>query len=80
MEEWKIIDKKLTRVFEFKDFLEAVSFVNKVAELAEEENHHPNLLIFSYNKVKVELYTHDANDKITEKDLKLARLIDEINK
>lgn len=49
---------RIVKEFEFEDFKAAVSFVNKVAELAEEEGHHPNIYIHSYNKVKIELWTH----------------------
>jgi 4a-hydroxytetrahydrobiopterin dehydratase len=48
---------KLRRKFIFKDFKEAMVFVNKVASIAEEEGHHPNFIIV-YNKVELELYTH----------------------
>lgn len=50
-------DKKIKRKFEFKDFKEAMVFVNFVAEIAEEEQHHPDIKI-SYNKVKIILWTH----------------------
>jgi 4a-hydroxytetrahydrobiopterin dehydratase len=48
---------RITRTWEFGDFVEAMAFVNKVAEVAEEEGHHPNISIY-YNKVHIELYTH----------------------
>ena len=48
---------KLHRNFEFEDFLEAMQFVNKVADLAENEGHHPDFHIY-WNKVNLELYTH----------------------
>lgn len=55
---WKVEDeKKIEKKFKFKDFKEAMSFVNKVADLAEEQGHHPDIEI-SYNKVKIELTTH----------------------
>ncbi|MES2470932.1 MAG: 4a-hydroxytetrahydrobiopterin dehydratase [Patescibacteria group bacterium] len=55
---WHVIDgKKIVREFEFKDFVRAISFVNKVADIAETEGHHPDIHI-NYNKVKLELWTH----------------------
>ena len=55
---WEIIDdKKIKRDFKFKDFKEAMEFVNKVAAIAESEGHHPDIYIF-YNKVSLELSTH----------------------
>jgi len=73
--EWEIEGKLLVKEFELKNFDEAVKFVNKILPLAEEANHHPDLLIHSYKKVKVMLYTH-SEDKITDKDHALAKEID----
>jgi 4a-hydroxytetrahydrobiopterin dehydratase len=57
--EWSITNNKmLERVFEFKDFAQALGFVNAVGEIAEDEGHHPDLLLHSWNKVKVSLWTH----------------------
>ena len=57
---WKFatLPDKLIKEFEFKNFKEAIKFTNKVADLAEEEGHHPNIYIHSYKKVKLELWTH----------------------
>lgn len=74
---WTEQDNKLTRTFEFKDFTEAFGFMTKVAIVAEKMNHHPyweNV----YNKVVIELNTHDAGDIVTEKDHKLAAAIDKL--
>ncbi|MCP2043015.1 4a-hydroxytetrahydrobiopterin dehydratase [Pontibacter sp. HSC-36F09] len=74
---WKETENMLTRSLEFKDFRSAMAFMNKVADVAEELNHHPwwsNV----YNKVEIELTTHDAGNTVTDKDLELARRIDEI--
>ena len=73
--EWKIIEGRLQRGFEFQDFKEAVNFVNRILPLAEKMNHHPNIFIHSYNKVKIILFTHEEN-KVTEKDNILASKID----
>ena len=68
---WKEENNKLSREFEFKDFVEAWGFMSRVAIVAEKMNHHPNWSNV-YNKVSVELTTHDAGNKVTEKDRKLA--------
>jgi 4a-hydroxytetrahydrobiopterin dehydratase len=75
--DWKIENELLTKEFGFNNFVEAVGFVNKILPLAEEMNHHPDVLIHSYKKVKVMLYTH-SEKKITEKDHSLAKKIDGI--
>jgi 4a-hydroxytetrahydrobiopterin dehydratase len=75
--DWKIENGVLTKEYEFKDFLEAVEFVNKISILAETINHHPDLLIHSYNKVKIMLSSHEEN-KVTDKDYALANRIDEL--
>lgn len=66
--------KKISKDFKFKDFKEAMDFVNKVAELAESEGHHPDIRI-SYNRVQIEMWTHAANG-LTENDFILAAKID----
>lgn len=75
--DWKIEGKSLVKEFEFDNFSEAIKFVNKILPLAEEANHHPDLLIHSYKKVKIMMYTH-IEDKITDKDYSLAKKIDSI--
>lgn len=56
--QWSLEEGKLVRRFEFRDFREAIAFVNKIADLAESEQHHPNILVFGWNKVKLTLFTH----------------------
>lgn len=75
--DWNIVDKVLTKEFEFDNFLEAVEFVNKISVVAEKMNHHPDLLIHSYNKVKVMLFSHSEN-KVTDKDYELSKEIDKL--
>ena len=72
---WLAKDNKLTKTFEFKDFIEAFSFLSKVALLAEKQNHHPEIYNV-YNKVVLSLQTHDAANTITQKDYDLADAID----
>ncbi|MCZ2248899.1 MAG: 4a-hydroxytetrahydrobiopterin dehydratase [Bacteroidia bacterium] len=67
----------LEKEFVFKDFVSAFSFMTRIAFLAEKHNHHPEWKNV-YNKVMIKLSTHDAGDKVSEKDLKLANLIDEV--
>ncbi|HEV7350201.1 4a-hydroxytetrahydrobiopterin dehydratase [Telluribacter sp.] len=74
---WDEVDNKLKRSYEFEDFREAFAFMTRVADVAEQMNHHPwwsNV----YNKVEFELTTHDAGDTVTEKDKQLAEAIDTI--
>ena len=75
---WQILEnKKIRREFIFKDFKESVAFVIKVAALAENEGHHPDIYIF-YNKVTLELSTH-AISGLSENDFILAVKIDRID-
>ncbi|MGA9061578.1 MAG: 4a-hydroxytetrahydrobiopterin dehydratase [Terracidiphilus sp.] len=67
---WQIEAGELVRTFQFKDFLAALQFVNRVGKLAEEAGHHPDIDI-RYNRVRLSLVTHDAGG-LTEKDFDLA--------
>ena len=62
---WKNTDNKLIRKFVFKDFIEVMGFVNKVAILSEKNNHHPEIQI-TYNTVTIELTTHDLGYIISD--------------
>ncbi len=68
---WTENGGQIVRTFQFEDFLQAIRFVNEVAEAAEAAQHHPDILI-RYNKVTLTLTTHDAGG-ITLKDFDLAR-------
>jgi 4a-hydroxytetrahydrobiopterin dehydratase len=72
---WQETNNKLYKKFDFKDFSEAFAFMTRVALAAEKMDHHP-LWTNVYNKVEIWLNTHDAGDIITEKDKKLAKIID----
>lgn len=76
---WKEENNQLNQIFEFKDFVEAFAFMTQIAFLSEKMNHHPNWSNV-YNKVEITLFTHDANNTITEKDRKLAKEIDLVYK
>lgn len=74
--EWKTVDGRdaIERSFRFRDFSEAWGFMNRVALLAESQNHHPDWSNV-WNRVRIELSTHDAGG-LTDNDVKLARSID----
>lgn len=74
---WNEENNKLTRTFEFDDFVQAFGFMSQVAILAEKQEHHPEWSNV-YNKVTINLTTHDAGSKITEKDRELAGAIDKL--
>lgn len=71
---WAFRDDRITRLYTFKDFNEALGFIVRIGLLAEQHNHHPELFNV-YNTVKVSLNTHDAGDKVTRKDVDLAAAI-----
>ena len=72
---WKEEDNKLVKEFEFNDFVEAVTFVQAIVPFAEKMQHHPDIQIHRYNKVRISLTTHDVGE-VTEKDHTLAKQID----
>jgi 4a-hydroxytetrahydrobiopterin dehydratase len=71
---WKLEQGELVRTLTFKDFSQAMKFINQVAALADEAGHHPDIDI-RYNKLRLALVTHDAGG-ITESDISLAQDID----
>lgn len=73
---WEDVDETLIqKEYKFKNFKEALAFVNKVGAIAEEEGHHPNLYLHNWNKVKVEFTTH-AIGGLSENDFIMASKID----
>jgi 4a-hydroxytetrahydrobiopterin dehydratase len=68
---WSEVGGALERTFSFADFKEAVAFVNRVAGLAEAENHHPDIELSGYRKVTLRWRTHSA-EAITDRDRELA--------
>jgi len=75
--EWNVVNEHhLERVFSFPDFRTALEFVNRVGELAEEQGHHPDLLL-SWGRVEVRIWTHKV-DGLTESDFILAAKIDRL--
>ncbi|PRY99760.1 pterin-4-alpha-carbinolamine dehydratase [Marinilabilia salmonicolor] len=73
-EKWIIENNQLARTFELNNFVEAVEFVNKIVPIAESADHHPDIEIFGYKKVKIKLMSHDVGE-ITDKDVNLAEKI-----
>jgi 4a-hydroxytetrahydrobiopterin dehydratase len=74
---WTVEGSKLHSLRTFKNFLQAMEFVNKLVEPAESAGHHPDIEI-SYNKVRITLTTHDAGG-LTQKDFELAKEISQIS-
>ncbi|MBD2576823.1 4a-hydroxytetrahydrobiopterin dehydratase [Oscillatoria sp. FACHB-1406] len=74
LKDWSLVEGKLHKEFKFKNFVEAFGFMTQVAILAEKMDHHPEWFNV-YNKVAIDLTTHDAGG-ISQRDLKLAREID----
>ena len=74
---WEVVEsKRIKKEFKFKGFMDAMAFVNKVAAIAEEEGHHPDIYIF-YNLVRIELWTHAVNG-LSENDFIIAAKIDQL--
>ncbi|MEM6854150.1 MAG: 4a-hydroxytetrahydrobiopterin dehydratase [Planctomycetota bacterium] len=74
---WSYADDKLAKRFTFNDFVEALAFINRVGEQAEAQGHHPELFNV-YNTVEIKLNTHDADGRVTQKDIDLAGKIESV--
>ena len=72
---WTETESKLIKIIKCQDFNHALALLNKIAVLAESMNHHPDLKIYSYRFLSIEIYTHDTNS-ITQKDYDLSKQID----
>jgi 4a-hydroxytetrahydrobiopterin dehydratase len=73
---WTIEEQQLRRTYSFKNFVEAINFVNRLVEPAETTGHHPDISI-SYNQVTISLTTHDLGG-LTQKDFDLAKIISQL--
>lgn len=73
---WELAEDAIVRTFEFADFMAAIGFVNRVAEIAEEENHHPDIGV-RWNKVTLTQSTHVAGG-LTEYDFRVARRVNDL--
>lgn len=71
---WKLAHNTLSRTFAFRDFVESVSFVNRLVVYFETADHHPDVHI-AYGEVTFELTTHDAGGKVTDRDAEVAKKI-----
>ena len=74
--DWRESNQKLERTFKFKDFNDSIDFVNKVAKIAETQNHHPDIEI-KYNKVKISITDHEKGG-VSDKCHKLVKSIDDM--
>jgi len=75
---WTEVNNKLRKSFQFNDFSEAFAFMTRVALLAEQMNHHPTWTN-TWNRVDIELSTHDAGNTVTQKDRDMAKAIDKLS-
>jgi 4a-hydroxytetrahydrobiopterin dehydratase len=75
--DWKREGETIVRDWGFKDFKEAMAFVNRVADAAEEANHHPDILVHGWNKVRLVLTNHSAGG-LTEPDFEMAERFDRL--
>jgi len=73
--EWERDGDEIYRELKFADFAEAMRFVNRVAEVAEEMNHHPDILVHGWNRVRLSASTHSEGG-LTANDFELARRVD----
>lgn len=74
---FKIIENKLEKEFICKDFIEGLEFIKEVWQLAEKHNHHPDILLYDYKRVRITLFTHSSNE-VTQKDYDLAKEIEKL--
>jgi len=74
---WVYKENQIGKEFQFKNFPEALNFVNKVGAIAEEINHHPDIFLHSWNKVNITVSTHDKGG-VTGNDFNLTKKINEL--
>lgn len=77
LNDWHYIDNAIEKNFLFANFSQALGFMVQVGLLAEKANHHPEFFNV-YNKLRIRLNTHDAQNSVTDKDISLAKNIDKI--
>ncbi len=75
---WEREGDEIVRERRFEDFSEAIAFVNRVADVAEEANHHPDIFVHGWNKVKLSLCNHSAGG-LTEMDFAMAGRLEELS-
>lgn len=74
---WNLENDSIKKTYQFENFIESIDFINKIAPIAEDMQHHPDIKI-NYNKVGITLSTHDQGG-VTEKDFRLAAKIDKLS-
>lgn len=74
---WTETESKLMKTIKCQDFNHALALLNKIAVVAESMNHHPDMKIYSYRFLSIEIYTHDTN-LLTQKDYDLSKQINKI--
>lgn len=74
---WQKQNNHLEKTFTFKNYKEVMVFVNKVADTANQQNHHPQMIV-DFKQVVIRMTTHDAGNTVTEKDHQLASAIDSL--
>lgn len=77
LSEWILTNNQIQKDYILNDFSSAIKFVEQIANIAEEIDHHPDILIHNWNKVKIMISTHSEGD-VTEKDFVLANRIEEL--
>ena len=75
---WKREGENIVRDWKLEDFARAIAFVNRVADLAEAANHHPDILVHGWNKVRLSVTNHSAGG-LTDADFELARQVDDLD-
>jgi 4a-hydroxytetrahydrobiopterin dehydratase len=75
LKDWKLVEGTLEKSYKFSDFKHAVEFINRVADVAEAQNHHPDILLWSWNNVRLTITTHSIKG-LSENDFILASSID----
>ena len=74
---WEFKENAIRKTFSFESYMDSIEFINRLAVRAEEANHHPELFNV-YSRVTIDLTTHDAGNKVTQKDTDLAEVIENI--
>jgi 4a-hydroxytetrahydrobiopterin dehydratase len=75
--DWKREGDEIVREWKFKDFAEAIAFVNRIADASERANHHPDILLHGWNKVRLSLTNHSAGG-LTDTDFEMAERFDRL--
>ena len=75
--EWTVNNNKATRTLKFKNYMRTVSFINAVAYMAEQMNHHPDMN-FGYNTLEISYQTHDAGNQLTDIDVEAIARVEKL--